>query len=222
MTDEQKHDTEELDVREHDVQEHDMQEQQEKLKEYQQRYHFYTDKKISQLSFQNNIFLIIGISILGFFWNERNGIFIELSTDASLSADLGNVFFNIGIILLSYSIATGLFLAVSRLYDLRITSNILLTRKQALKSDVSIIDEDLSYKNPFEIMKSFWIVFRSYDRHALSRDEINTDNELFQQKFTTLRQLSKDMGRCSWILVKNQAIGLLMALFFFVVELSIK
>lgn len=227
MTDEQKHGTEEHDVQEQDMLEHDMQEddaleQKEKLQEYQQRYHFWTDKQISQLSFQNNIFLIIGISILGFFWNERNGIFIELSTDASLSADLGNVFFNIGIILLSYSIATGLFLAVSRLYDLRITSNILLTRKQALKDDLSIIDEDLSSKNPFETIKSFWIVFRSYDRHALSRDEINADNDSFQQKFTTLRQLSKDMGRCSWLLVKNQAIGLLMALFFFIVELSIK
>ena len=224
MTDEQKHDTEEHDALEHDVLEHDMQEQKEKLKEYQQRYHFWTDKKISQLSFQNNIFLIIGISILGFFWNERNGIFIELTTDASagLAANLGTVFFNIGIILLSYSIATGLFLAVSRLYDLRITSNIVLTRKQALKNDVSIIDEDLSNKNPFETIKSFWIVFRSYDRHALSRDEIYADNDLFQQKFTTLRQLSKDVGRCSWILVKNQSISLLMALFFFIVELSIK
>ena len=213
--DEQEHDEQEHDKQEHDEQEHDEQEQKEKLNEYQQRYHFWTDKKISQLSFQNNIFLIIGISILGFFWKERNGIFIELSADASLSADLGNVFFNIGIILLSYSIATGLFQAVSRLYDLRITSNILLTRKQALKNSVAINDEDLSTNTILENIKSLWIVFRSYDQFALSRSEIKVDNALLQEKFTKLRQLSRNIGLCSWGLVKNQTLSLLMALFFF-------
>jgi len=154
----------------------------EKLKEYQERYHFWTDKRVSQLSFQNNILLAISIAILGYFWKERDSVYTDLIIDSSLSVDFKIVFFFFGMILLLYSIATGLFLATSRLYDLRLTSNVLLTRKRAFQNNVTISDEDLSNNCICKSIKSLWLVFRKYDEFALSRSEIKSDNSSLQQK----------------------------------------
>jgi len=108
----------------------DNQDTKDKLQEYQERYRFWSDKRISQLSFQNNIFLTIGLAVMGYFWKERNDIYTEIIIDSKLQVDWEIVIFLIGMALLLYSILAGMFLAVSRLYDLRITSNILLTRKR--------------------------------------------------------------------------------------------
>ncbi|HFE38509.1 MAG TPA: hypothetical protein ENK06_08880 [Gammaproteobacteria bacterium] len=113
----------------------------EKLNEYQERYRFWSDKRLSQFSFQNNIFLAVGLGIMGYFWKERSSVYTELIIDPSLKIDWKIVLFIIGMGILLYSIMTGLLLAISRLYDLRLTSNILLTRKRALKNNVKIQDE---------------------------------------------------------------------------------
>jgi len=194
----------------------------EKLKEYQERYHFWTDKRVSQLSFQNNILLAISIAILGYFWKERDSVYTDLIIDSSLSVDFKIVFFFFGMILLLYSIATGLFLATSRLYDLRLTSNVLLTRKRAFQNNVTISDEDLSNNCICKSIKSLWLVFRKYDEFALSRSEIKSDNSSLQQKFTMLRQLSRDIGNSSWGLMKNQMVSLLISLVLFIVVLIMK
>ena len=199
-----------------------MQNQKEKLQEYQERYHFWTDKRISQLSFQNNIFLATSIVILGYFWKERDSVYTDLIIDFSLAIDLKIVFFFIGMILLSYSIVTGLCLAISRLFDLRLTSNVLLTRKWALKNSVTINDGDLLNNCMCKSIKSLWMVFWKYDEFVLSRSEIKSDNDSLQQKFTRLRQLSRDIGMSSWILVKNQTVSLLMSLVFLTVVLIMK
>lgn len=200
----------------------DMQDQKEKLQEYQERYHFWSDKRISQFSFQNNIYLAISIAIMGYFWKERNSVYSDLVIDFRLVVDWKIVFFFIGMTLLLYSIVTGLFLAISRLYDLRLTSNVLLTRKWALKNKVSIDDEDLSNNRICKSIKSLWMVFRKYDEFALFRSEIKSDNSLLQQKFTKIRQLSRDIGSLSWTLMKNQTISLLISIVFFIVVLIMK
>lgn len=55
--------------------------QQDKRQEYQERYRFWTDKRISQLSFHNNLLLTLGIALIGYFWSERSSIYTKLVID---------------------------------------------------------------------------------------------------------------------------------------------
>ncbi len=199
-----------------------MQDKKGKLQEYQERYHFWTDKRISQLSFQNNLFLAIGIAILGYFWKERDSVYTQLIINSSLSIDPKIVFFFIGMMMILYSIVTGLLLAISRLIDLRLTSNVLLTRKRALQNEVAIDDKLLAQNSFFKSFHSLWVVFWNYDDFVLARSEINPDNSSFQPKFRKLRQASRDIGNFLWILVKNQIVSLLLSLVLFIVVLIIK
>lgn len=199
-----------------------MQNENEKLKDYQERYHFWTDKRISQFSFQNNIFLTISLALMGYFWKERNDVYTNLIFDSKLDIDWQIVFFFISMALLLYSVVTGLFLAISRLYDLRLTSNIVLSRKWAFKKSVPIKDEELSSNCVRGSFKNLWQVLRKYHDFALSRNEVEINNVSLQQKFTMARQVSRDIGICSWILMKNQTVSLLLLVFSFMLVLLMK
>lgn len=194
----------------------------EKLKEYQERYHFWSDKRTSQFSFQNNIFLTIGLAIMGYFWKERSSVYTELIIDPHLKIDLKIVLFFLGMAILLYSIITGLLLSISRLYDLRLTSNILLTRKRALKNNVQIKDEKLSETSLCKCVCSFCSVYKQYTQVEIKRDDIKTDNENLQSKFTNARQISKDLGNCTWRLMKNQTISLFLSICTLMIVLFLK
>ena len=194
----------------------------EKKKECQERYRFWSDKRISQFSFQNNIFLTVGLAIMGFFWNQRDSVYTKLIIDWNLKIELKVVFFLIGIIILFYSIIIGLFLAVSRLYDLRLTSNILLTRKRMLAQDLTINYEKCSNNSVFRCAKSFWLVFGKFYEVEIISDEIRDDNTQLQSKFTTARQLSKDLGKLTWVSMQNQTVSLFISICFFLVVLILK
>ena len=121
-----------------------------KKQEYHERYRFWVNKRISQLSFQNNIYLTIGFAVIGYFWSERSSVYTDLIVDAQLTIDLKIVLFFAGMLSLLYSIASGLLLSVSRLYDLRLISNILLTRKRAIKEKITFPDVDTSNNSVFK------------------------------------------------------------------------
>jgi hypothetical protein len=200
-----------------------MQNKEEQLQEYQVRYHFWTDKKFIQLSFQNNIFLVVSIAMLGYFWKERTNVYTDLIINSRLSIDLKIGFFFIGILSLSYSIITGLLMAISRLYDLRLTSNILLTRKRALKRNVDLMpDEELLNNCVCKSAKSLWAVYWKYNDFLVDGKEIKSDNSSLKQKFTNIRQLSNDLGVCSWGLMKAQTLSLFIAIILLVIVLIIK
>jgi hypothetical protein len=193
-----------------------------KKQEYQERYRFWVDKRISQLSFQNNIYLTIGIAALGYFWSERNRVYTDLIVDVRLAIDWKLVLFFAGMLSLSYSIASGLFLSVSRLYDLRLISNILLTRKRAIKENIKITDEDTSNNSVFKSIKSLWKIFWNYNKYEISDGDMRGDQEELQKKFTKARQLSRDIGNSSWILIKNQTVSLFLAICLLAIVLIIK
>lgn len=194
----------------------------ERLKEYQEGYRFWSDKRISQLSFQNNIFLTIGLTMMGYFWKERSSVYTDIIIDLSLKIEWKIVLFLIGIAILFYSIIAGLLLAISRLYDLRLTSNILLTRKRAIDENVSINDEKFPKASNFKSIHSFWLLFTKYNEIEIARDDVKSDNTQLQSKFTKARKLSTDIGICTWTLVKHQTISLFISLCFLVAVLIMK
>lgn len=60
---------------------------------YQERYHFWSDKRVSQLSFHNNILLALGFAVMSYFWSERDSVYSSLFIDFEADIDFKVVVF---------------------------------------------------------------------------------------------------------------------------------
>jgi hypothetical protein len=179
-----------------------------KIQEYQERYRFWTDKRITQISFQNNFVLTLAIAVIGYLWSERNNVYTKLRIDFNAEIDWMVVIFMFGLFVVALSILSGFILSLSRLYDLRITSNVVLTRKRSIEKDIGIRDEGLAQSGFVGSMKSLCCVLRRYQDYEITDADLSENNELFQGKFTKLRQMSRDLGNSTWSLLKWQTVCL--------------
>lgn len=193
------------------------QNQDKKIQEYQERLRFWIDKRVSQLSFQNNVYLTISLAAIGYLLNERKNIYTDLIIDIHLNINWKIVIYFACIISLTYSICFGLVLSVSRLYDLRLISNILLTRKRAKKENIKITDEDTSHNCVCKSIHSLWKVIRRYREYEISYADVRGKQEDLQVKFTKARQCSRDIGNSSWFLMMHQTVGLFVSIIIFII-----
>ena len=192
-----------------------------KIREYQERYRFWTDKRISQLSFHNDFMLTLAIAAIGYLWSQRNDIYTNLRIDFDAEIDWAVVFFFLGIIAVAFSIISGFILSLSRLYDLRITSNVLLTRKRSVKKGNNLKDEKLSQLGFKGAMNSLVCVLWRYRNYEITVYDISENNGL-QSKFTELRQMSRNLDNLTWSLLNWQAVFLFVGIAFSLIVLVIK
>ena len=192
-----------------------------KIQEYQERYRFWTDKRISQLSFHNNLLLTLGFAVIGYFWLERDKVYTKLVVNFDASIDWIVLLFLLGLIVTAVSIISGFILSLSRLYDLRLTSNIVLTRKRITKKEIEVNDESLSKSSFIVAMKTLFCVNWKYHDYEITRSDI-TENEELQIKFTELRQKSHDLNELTWGLLKCQTACMLIGIIFFILVLTMK
>jgi hypothetical protein len=66
------------------------------------------------------------------------------------------------------------------------------------------------------------LVFRKYNEYEISYEDIEGGKDVLEKKFTQSRQISKDIGKSSWILMKNQTISLFLSIAFFMLVLIMK
>lgn len=198
-----------------------MTEKESKKQEYQDRYRFWSDKRIAQLSFHNNLLLTLGIAVIGYFWSERNNIYTKLIIDCEADIDWIIVFFLIGIMSAVVSVTTGFILSLSRLYDLRLTSNITLTRKRAIDKSVEIKDKDTQKTGFIQSFLVLIAVLWDYQEYKIRKCEIE-NTVVFQDKFNKIRQKSSDLGASTWGLMKWQTLSMLIAFIFFTLTLTLK
>ncbi len=193
-----------------------------KTQEYNFRYRFWSDKRISQLSFHNNLLLTVGIAAIGYFWKERDSVYKTLIIDFHSSIDCKVFLFFIGIVILFLSVLCGFLLSLSRLYDLRLTANIVITRRRLAEKAMNLKDEPLSEKGFFLSIKSLWSVFWNYPQYKIAKTCIKADERDLQKKFTLLRQKSEDLGTSTWTLMKCQTVCMLVSMVFLIIVLFIK
>lgn len=119
------------------------------------------------------------------------------------------------------SVVAGFILSLSRLYDLRITSNIALTRRRAEDKSIPIKDEDTSRSSFIRSVLVLFAVLWNYQNYEISKREIE-DSEIFHCKFNELRKKASDLGVSTWVLVKWQTLSMLTAFLFFTLTLVFK
>ena len=187
-----------------------------KIQEYQERYRFWADKRISQLSFHNDFLLTLAIAVIGYLWSERSNVYMKLRIDFNGEIDWTVVFFLLGLIAVALSICSGLFMSLSRLYDLRVTSNVLLARKRSTENGTELNDDEFSQFCFSRAMKNLLCVLWRYQNYEVTTRDISDSNG-FQSKFTKLRQMSRDFGDLTWCLLRWQTaflfVGVVLSMF---------
>ena len=181
----------------------------------------WSDKKIAQLSFHNNLLLTLGIAVIGYFWSERNSIYTKLIINCDAEIDWIIVCFLLGITSAVVSVTTGFILSLSRLYDLRLTSNITLTRRRAIDKSVEIKEKDVRKTSFIPSLLVLIAVSWNYQKYEVRKCEVE-NKDVFQDKFNELRQKSSDLGISTWGLIKWQTLSMLIAFMFFTLTLALK
>ncbi|WP_055445141.1 hypothetical protein [Lacinutrix himadriensis] len=104
----------------------------EKIKEYNDRHHYWRDKVFSQLGFSINFFITFGIAFLIYLLDKRND-YSNLLINSKPYINFEFAFYLLCVIAIFSSIIYGGIAILSRLFDLRITSHIMKVRKKTFK-----------------------------------------------------------------------------------------
>ncbi|REE07638.1 hypothetical protein DFQ09_1156 [Winogradskyella pacifica] len=183
-------------------------EKEEKLKEYDIRHHFWRDKVFNQMAYSINLFLTIGFGLMGFMISQKDQ-YSDWTISSTNDCNWNVIFFFITMLITFLSIIIGTISVTSRLFDLRFTSNILKTRKKTLKNFDKLLSDDFPDETNEKNLISYFKVMFGKNYRISDKDYLNL--ELLEQKFMTLRGLTRQLGRLSWITHKVQIVVTLIA-----------
>lgn len=181
-------------------------EKEKKTEEYQNRYRFWNDKKISQLSFLNNFMLTISIALIAYIWTKEINFYITSYIKWKIT------FLFLTLVLSFISTLSGFILAMSRLYDLRLTSNILLARKRALKNDIKLNAKKNQKHNFWNSLKILFNIVWDYENYKIGSNDINNE------KFSKVQEASQAVGNLTWKLLNIQMLTLTISIILLVLS----
>jgi hypothetical protein len=193
----------------------------EKQQEYLERYRFWSNQSIKQLSFSNNLLLTISVAAFGYFFGKREKVYGKLFFDLHASIDWAATLFITGSVLLALSIICGAVLSINRLYDFRLTRHISIIRKRVCKAGSLLKDDKMQTPKVTTAFHDLWLLFWRYETFAISEDECCEINDSLKKKFEDLRKLSKSLGRTTWFLFNSQFVSFVLVIFIYVIVIVI-
>lgn len=181
-----------------------------KYREYSERYGFWQNLSLNQLSFSNNLFLVAAFTSIGFIYKQmpQSGIYYT----GICNSDKNLTLIVVAVILFSISIFSGFSCVLTRIADIRITRNIILTRKRFYShySDKKISSE--TFDNGYLTTKNrdggmFICVLFGPQKIFIQTEEIpkGKKNDCIKQlkrqinfKLENLNYWENRMGKYSW------------------------
>ncbi len=169
----------------------------EKLKEYDSRNSYWTDKTINQLGYSINLFTTVGIAFLGYLVTNRDK-FPPLEFGSAGDINCLLITYLSTIFFIFSSIIIGFASVLSRLFDFRITRHISLTRKRFLsrkKSREGLINSSIIDISKEKYCRSLW---KSVFGKIEFINESDFENNKVPEKIEQLRKESKILGALTW------------------------
>lgn len=174
---------------------------------FHERHIRWRDKTRDQLSFFNNLLLTISLGFLSFvFANEHYSQKLEICSVNQ------NLYIIISVVLILFSIFSGLMVVITRLYDFRITSHINQVRDWIFTYSNGMMlsnQSSVDYKCFHRIVLVIKVIINNF--HRINFDECKKTNsksdeeiELFFQRFEQLRTISHNLGNATWSNLKWQ------------------
>lgn len=180
-----------------------------KTKKYEERYRFWTDKALGQLSLSIEILFTLTVAVLGYVLSNDNnlGNFCWCFSDCVVSFKMGALLASILFILTSTFY--GMLSLISRNLDLRLTRHIAFLRK----SNHTNIKDGTADKKCF----CFWGLLKLFfsDNLSIAREDYSNDD--FMTRFNKLRGNTNRLGELTWVYNRYHIVFLFLGLVFYVV-----
>lgn len=192
---------------------------------YNERLVRWRDKSITQLSYFNNLLLILAVGFLSFSYKQINiSNYSFVFNNSDLLTSLKNIeckptLFSISLILIFLSILFGLLVALVRLYDFRITAQIIQIR--------SWVEEKLNVPyHKYPICKRFFLIYKliffNYPKKGFRecmnfRFMSSIQKRAFKKDFRELRSISHNLGELAWANLNWQIIFFFLGVLLFVI-----
>jgi len=173
---------------------------------YHERLVRWRDKSIAQLSFFNNLLLTLAVCFLSFSYNKinfSNYYFVFNNFNLLSSKNKINckpTLLSISLILISLSIIFGLLVALVRLYDFRITSQIIQVR--------SWVEVNLNVPyHKYSVCKRILLIYKvaffkypkiEYRQCVKYKSMSNIERRALKKDFRELRSISHNLGELTW------------------------
>jgi hypothetical protein len=184
-----------------------------KIKEYKERHARWAEESLTQLSFYNNLLLTLSVGFLSFSFNKYNFNdirFFITGVDWSLTFLVGSV------MAITISILLGLFVAINRLQDLRVTRQIGLSRYRMIKFFDKTLDENTPDK--FNFWRKLTLTFCKYPTIKIEEYKKYKDyDDNYEAKaeairsirsdFEKLRKIAHNLGHVTWEITKFQTLS---------------
>ncbi len=174
------------------------------LKEYHERQVRWGDRALDQLSVFNNLLITLGVGFLAFAYKSNESY--KLTSFSTQNIDWALTLVNISTILIYFSIVSGLFVAINRLWDFRITRRINHIRQNAYEH-ASKTKLNQSHCDKYSTTEKFslykMLIFDDVPDIPIKSWE-EADVTKFKEKFEELRSLAYNLGLNSWTNLKLQ------------------
>lgn len=193
-----------------------------------------SDRALNQLSFVNSLFITLAVGFIALAFEELLGIDLGLGVK---SADWSLTMLVISFLLLSASVAVGLFAAHNRLIHFRISRHISLTRRRVYKFSKTklseeIVKPELSKWKRFKLQYDHFNFYREIELDeclgysSFAKKGIENEFTLgIDERFLRLRKISESFGKSTWSRVNWQGglflFGFLVYIFSNFIELII-
>ncbi|WP_373520749.1 hypothetical protein [Aquiflexum sp.] len=194
----------------------------EKVKDYQDRHVRWANESRKQLSFYNNLLLTLSVGFLSisFYKYTFNGIHFSWA-----SFDWSFTFLVVSVIVITISIMVGLFVAINRLQDFRVSRQISFTRFRIYKHSNEFLKERTPDK--FNYWKRLALAF--YDYPTITIEECkayktagSAERKNTRFKFKELRNISHNLGRTTWKLTVQQTLCFAIGIAFYILSILTK
>lgn len=186
-----------------------------KEKDFEQLHSDWRNISINQLSFTNNLILTFSSGFFIYIFSDKKIPDFHINTNVNFV--FTKFVFAFCIIFLVLSIIYGIAILFTRLYDFRITRNILFARSRT-NNQLKYIDFSEFTFN--ERVCALWkILFKKLPFLTREDAKKSIDDKEFIKKFEELLKLSKILGTSSWIWTKFQILHLSLSFILYLIFL---
>ena len=195
------------------------QETQKILQEYRERNVRWAERTSSQLSYYNNLLLVLGIGFLSFAYQDSRVADLDFSLK---NIDRSATVYILSILTIMLSIITGFVASLSRLYDFRITSHVNQVRRRVFEYHNIKLDEDTPPQHPFikKMLLPYKLIFIEHPNITLEQcKQWKNDKVAQNKKFSELREIAFNLGLGTWHRIIIQTILIMITIILYVVSI---
>ncbi|AIN75176.1 hypothetical protein O8E88_002296 [Flavobacterium psychrophilum] len=186
-----------------------------KEKDFEQLHSDWRNISINQLSFTNNLILTFSSGFFIYIFSDKKIPDFHINTNENFVYT--KFAFAFCIIFLLLSIIYGIAILFTRLYDFRITRNILFARSRT-NNQLEYIDFSEFTFN--ERVSALWkILFKKLPFLTREDAKKSINDKEFIKKFEELLKLSKILGTSSWLWTKFQILHLSLSFILYLIFL---